>query len=99
MIAPFSGIARGQPVKRYGLFTILFLALSFAAMAQAADSKPTWQREWKKIIEGAKKEGEVRLWGEQEIAHPEIRRPISTRRKFFSTGFYRAPARPFGKRL
>jgi ABC-type Fe3+ transport system substrate-binding protein len=43
-----------------------------AAMAGAADSKSAWQREWDKILEGGKKEGEVRLWGEQEITHADI---------------------------
>ena len=48
------------------------VTLSYVAIAAAAESKPTWQREWEKIIEGAKKEGEVRLWGEQEITHADI---------------------------
>lgn len=43
-----------------------------AAVASAADSRPAWQREWEKILEDAKREGEVRLWGEQEITHPDI---------------------------
>jgi iron(III) transport system substrate-binding protein len=43
-----------------------------AAIAGAAESKPSWQREWEKILDGAKKEGEVRLWGEQEITHLDI---------------------------
>ena len=51
---------------------IPLLLFSFAAIAAAAESKPAWQREWEKILEGAKKEGEVRLWGEQEITHPDI---------------------------
>ncbi len=46
--------------------------ISLAAIAGAAESKPSWQREWEKILDGAKKEGEVRLWGEQEITHPDI---------------------------
>lgn len=50
----------------------LVLMMNFAAVAGAAESKPAWQREWEKIVEGAKKEGEVRLWGEQEITHPDI---------------------------
>ena len=46
--------------------------IGLAAIAGAAESKPSWQREWEKILDGAKKEGEVRLWGEQEITHPDI---------------------------
>ena len=30
------------------------------------------QAEWEKVIAAAKKEGEVRLWGDQEITHPDI---------------------------
>jgi iron(III) transport system substrate-binding protein len=52
----------------------LVAALSFAlpATAYGAESKPPWQQEWDKIIAAAKKEGEVRLWGDQEITHPDI---------------------------
>ena len=59
-------------MKRFGLFTVLVLTLSSVAMAQAAETKPSWQREWEKIVEGAKKEGELRLWGEQELTHTDI---------------------------
>jgi iron(III) transport system substrate-binding protein len=59
-------------VKRLTLFIVLMLTLSYVASAAAADSKPSWQREWEKILDGAKKEGEVRLWGEQEITHSDI---------------------------
>ena len=55
-----------------GVTLTLFVLLSLASIAIAADSKPGWQREWEKIFEGAKKEGEVRLWGEQEITHSDI---------------------------
>ncbi|HEV8725987.1 MAG TPA: extracellular solute-binding protein [Candidatus Binatia bacterium] len=54
-------------------FLIVTLAfLSVIGPVGAAETKPSWQREWEKILEGAKKEGEVRLWGEQEITHPDI---------------------------
>jgi hypothetical protein len=46
--------------------------LGLIGVASAAESKPGWQREWDKILEGARKEGEVRLWGEQEITHLDI---------------------------
>jgi len=32
----------------------------------------TWQREWQKTVEAAKKEGQVALYGGQEITHPDI---------------------------
>ena len=59
-------------MKPLNLFIVLMVTLSYVAIVAAAESKPTWQREWEKIIEGAKKEGEVRLWGEQEITHADI---------------------------
>lgn len=48
---------------------LLLTCVSVAAAAQFKSSAPT---EWEKVIEGAKKEGEVRLWGEQEITHADI---------------------------
>ena len=41
------------------------------AIAQAAES-PKWQAEWQRTIEAAKKEGQLSLYGGQEITHPEI---------------------------
>ena len=59
-------------MKRVSQLIMSFLLLSSAIVASAAESKPAWQRDWEKILEGAKKEGEVRLWGEQEITHTDI---------------------------
>ena len=59
-------------MKRVSWLITLWMVLSVAMFAGAAESKPSWQREWEKVLEGAKKEGEVRLWGEQEITHPDI---------------------------
>jgi len=55
------------------LITVV-VALNFVlpAKADGAESKQPWQAEWEKIIAAAKKEGEVRLWGDQEITHPDI---------------------------
>ena len=38
----------------------------------AAGEAPRWQAEWQKTIEGAKKEGQLSLYGGQEITHPDI---------------------------
>jgi len=40
--------------------------------AEAAETKPDAKATWEKTIAGAKKEGEVRLWGDMEITHPDI---------------------------
>ena len=59
-------------MKRVSKLIMSLLLLSSAIVASAAESKPSWQREWEKLLEGAKKEGEVRLWGEQEVTHTDI---------------------------
>jgi ABC-type Fe3+ transport system substrate-binding protein len=59
-------------VRRVSAVIALFVLVSFASLTSAAESKLSWQRDWEKILDGAKKEGEVRLWGEQEITHPDI---------------------------
>jgi hypothetical protein len=61
-------------VRRFVPLATLVAALSFVLLAKAvgAESKQPWQQEWEKVTAGAKKEGEVRLWGDQEITHPDI---------------------------
>jgi iron(III) transport system substrate-binding protein len=50
---------------------VLVLGLSVSPIARAAEA-PNWKEEWQKTIEAAKKEGQVALYGGQEISHPEI---------------------------
>ncbi len=50
---------------------LLLLALTWRA-AEAAEIKPDAKGSWEKIVAGAKKEGEVRLWGDLEITHQDI---------------------------
>ena len=54
------------------LSLLLFVLLQSFGFCHAAESKPIWQAEWEKVVAGAKKEGEVRLWGDQEITHRDI---------------------------
>ena len=54
-----------------------WLALSFACLLGWVSSvigaeQPKWQAEWQRVIEAAKKEGQLSLYGGQEITHPEI---------------------------
>jgi hypothetical protein len=51
---------------------LLAIILMCATIVGAAEFKPASQTDWEKIIAAAKKEGEVRLWGNQEITHPDI---------------------------
>ena len=38
----------------------------------SAAEPPKWKEEWQRVVEAAKKEGQVSLYGGQEIAHPDI---------------------------
>ena len=51
-------------------FTAVLLLVTWSA-AFAADS-PKWQAEWQRTTEAAKKEGQLSLYGGQEITHPDI---------------------------
>jgi ABC-type Fe3+ transport system substrate-binding protein len=46
--------------------------LGLIGIADAAESKTAWQQEWEKILAAARRDGEVRLWGDQEITHADI---------------------------
>ncbi len=52
--------------------TILAATLFQVGLAQAGEVKAGGQTEWEKIVAAAKKDGEVRLWGDMEITHPDI---------------------------
>jgi len=47
-------------------FLIGVVSASFAAEV------PRWKEEWQRVVEAAKKEGQVSLYGGQEITHPDI---------------------------
>ena len=47
-------------------FLIGVVSVSFAA------EPPKWKEEWQRVVEAAKKEGQVSLYGGQEISHPDI---------------------------
>ena len=52
-------------------------ALSFVLLARVgstviAAEQPKWQAEWQRTVEAAKKEGQLSLYGGQEITHPDI---------------------------
>src|SRR5437773_2627327 len=73
-------------VARIGQFIIIItLVLGLIGVANAAESKPNWQRQWEKVLEDAKREGEVRLWGEQEITHPDIIAAFNKEHPFIRT--------------
>ena len=56
-------------IPRSLFLVVLFLGI--ATVALAADA-PKWQADWQRTVEAAKKEGQVSLYGGQEITHPDI---------------------------
>src|SRR5262250_2213907 len=48
------------------------LYVARATLGATAAEKPGWQSQWEQTLAGAKKEGAVTLWGDQEITHPDI---------------------------
>jgi len=53
-------------------YLILTISISVFLAVADADEAPRWQSEWQKTIEAARKEGQLSLYGGQEITHPEI---------------------------
>lgn len=54
------------------LFALVFFFFAASPRLEAADAKPDVKAAWEKTIAAAKKEGEVRIWGDMEITHPDI---------------------------
>jgi iron(III) transport system substrate-binding protein len=58
-----------QNLKWMGL-VITYLVTVVSAVSAAEIAK--WKEEWQRAVEGAKKEGQISLYGGQEITHPDI---------------------------
>lgn len=56
---------------KIALVPAILLCLRIASFADAAE-KPDAKADWEKTLAAAKKEGEVRIWGDMEITHPDI---------------------------
>ena len=54
------------------LLAAVFFAFAASPRLEAADPKPDVKAGWEKSVAAAKKEGEVRVWGDMEITHPDI---------------------------
>ena len=52
-------------------FVAVAIASAFTAIVSAAEV-PRWKEEWLRAVEAAKREGQVSLYGGQEITHPDI---------------------------
>jgi iron(III) transport system substrate-binding protein len=57
--------------KTFQTLAALAFVMGLAISVFAADA-PRWEVDWQKTIEAAKKEGQLSLYGGQEITHPDI---------------------------
>ena len=59
---------RPRGLKWAVVLTVLIMISSAASAAEPIK----WKEEWQRVVEAAKKEGQVALYGGQEITHPDI---------------------------
>ncbi|HET9548621.1 MAG TPA: hypothetical protein VFQ03_00520, partial [Candidatus Binatia bacterium] len=59
-------------IPAFAGMTLMALVANPILVAVDAAESPQWQAEWQKTIDGAKKEGQLSLYGGQEITHPDI---------------------------
>ncbi len=59
---------------RWKIIRWLFLTVIRCTIGtpSSAGEPPKWKEEWQKTIEAAKKDGQLSLYGGQEITHPDI---------------------------
>ena len=63
---------RAGVIPAFAGMTLMALVANPILVAVDAAESPQWQAEWQKTIDGAKKEGQLSLYGGQEITHPDI---------------------------
>jgi len=59
-------------MRRYSKPTIFVLLLGTSIFLYGTEAISAWQEEWAKTIQSAKQEGQVRIWGGEEVSHPRI---------------------------
>ena len=59
------------------LILLLLVIMQSLSLSHGAESKPAWQVDWEKSLAAAKREGEVRLWGDQEITLCCMKAPVA----------------------
>src|SRR5262249_32737159 len=73
----FSGNRKSKSCPELGrriqnLKLVVAVVTLMAAASASAGETPRWKEEWQRAVEAAKKEGQVALYGGQEITHPDI---------------------------
>jgi iron(III) transport system substrate-binding protein len=70
LFSPFCSANAKSKIQNPKWLVIVVLLL-LAGIVQAAE-QAKWREDWQRAIEAAKKEGQLSLYGGQEITHPEI---------------------------
>src|SRR5581483_177800 len=60
--------SKNQKLKSAVAALTLFASVSILPVAD----QPKWREDWSRVVEAAKKEGQLALYGGQEITHPDI---------------------------
>src|SRR5262245_36696242 len=55
-----------------GMTLMLIGVLSWLGTIATAGEAPKWKEDWERTLQAAKKEGQLSLYGGQEITHPEV---------------------------
>src|SRR5215510_14861110 len=58
--------------KIQNLKLVVAVVTIMVAAGTFAGETPRWKEEWQRVVEAAKKEGQLSLYGGQEITHPDI---------------------------
>jgi iron(III) transport system substrate-binding protein len=67
----YSFVNRKSKIQNLKL-TVASLTLFATVAILPAAEQPKWKAEWTRVVEAAKKEGQLSLYGGQEITHPDI---------------------------
>ena len=51
---------------------ILVFALLMSIFLFGVEANAAWQEEWDRTVKAAKQEGQLRIWGGEEVSHPTI---------------------------
>ena len=65
-------VRKESKMKRWQKTAISGFALAGLFSLQGPEATLAWQAEWDKTLKAAKAEGELRIWGGEEISHPKV---------------------------
>ena len=67
-----TGTELSRSIQNLKWTALVITCLVTVVSASLAAEAPRWKEEWQRVVEAAKKEGQLALYGGQEITHPDI---------------------------